>query len=89
MKRLKRIFLGALLISLFGFSLAAQPLAHESAEPSVTLKGVSKTSENIKVGFFKFEGYHDVDSDGHRSGYGYDFLQILAKYANFTYTYVG
>ena len=30
-----------------------------------------------------------VDKDGNRSGYGYDLLQQLYVYANWTYEYVG
>ncbi|MCH4153300.1 MAG: transporter substrate-binding domain-containing protein [Mageeibacillus sp.] len=43
----------------------------------------------IKVGFFAFDGYHMVDDQGNRSGYGYDFLQMLSRYGDWTYEYVG
>ncbi len=43
----------------------------------------------LKVGFFAFSGYHVMDENGRRSGYGYDFLQKLASYADWTYEYVG
>ena len=43
----------------------------------------------INVGFFAFDGYHNIDDDGCRSGYGYDFIQELLKYNNFTAKYVG
>jgi signal transduction histidine kinase/ActR/RegA family two-component response regulator len=43
----------------------------------------------VHVGFFHFEGYHDMDTAGEKSGYGYDFLQMIAGYANFKYIYVG
>lgn len=46
-------------------------------------------SETVRVGFFAFEGYHMIDGQGKRSGYGYDYLQYLARYTNFTYEYVG
>jgi signal transduction histidine kinase/ABC-type amino acid transport substrate-binding protein/ActR/RegA family two-component response regulator len=43
----------------------------------------------VKVGFFAFEGYHEIDEYGNKSGYGYDFLQLTQKYANLNYEYVG
>src|SRR5574344_713475 len=43
----------------------------------------------IRAGFFEFNGYHEIDSDGSRSGYGYDFLQKIARYTNWTYEYIG
>ncbi|WP_343250195.1 transporter substrate-binding domain-containing protein [Diplocloster hominis] len=46
-------------------------------------------TETIRVGFFEFEGYHMIDSQGKRSGYGYDYLQYLARYTDFSYEYVG
>src|SRR5574344_191346 len=53
----------------------------------------AETDENthpvIRVGFFEFDGYHKQDSDGTRSGYGYDFLQKLARYTNWSYEYIG
>jgi len=43
----------------------------------------------VHVGFFQLDGYHDMDTGGDKSGYGYDFLQMIAGYANFKYVYVG
>ncbi len=43
----------------------------------------------VHVGFFRFNGYHDMNTAGEKSGYGYDFLQMIAGYANFKYIYVG
>jgi signal transduction histidine kinase/ActR/RegA family two-component response regulator len=43
----------------------------------------------VHVGFFRFAGYHEMDTAGEKSGYGYDFLQMIAGYANFKYIYVG
>lgn len=45
--------------------------------------------QTIRVGFFGFDGYHQMDEAGNRSGYGYDFLQMIAPYANFEYEYIG
>jgi len=49
-------------------------------------KSVHRT---IRVGFFAFDGYHEIAADGKRSGYGYDFLQKLAQYTGWTYEYIG
>ena len=43
----------------------------------------------VKAGFFEFNGYHELDGAGRRSGYGYDFLKLLQRYANLNYEYVG
>ena len=43
----------------------------------------------VHAGFFRFDGYHEMNSAGEKSGYGYDFLQMIAGYANFKYIYVG
>lgn len=47
------------------------------------------TRETVRVGFFAFEGYHMMDENGDRSGYGYDFLRMAARYLNVDYEYVG
>jgi hypothetical protein len=49
----------------------------------------SSEPETIKVGFFAFEGYHEMDENGIKSGYGYDFLRLTQKYVNLNYEYVG
>lgn len=51
----------------------------------IPIKGETKT---VKVGFFAFDGYHE-ENNGIRSGYGYDYLQEIAKYTNWRYEYVG
>ena len=35
------------------------------------------------------DGYHVMDEDGNRSGYGYDFLRLMARYWDVDYEYVG
>lgn len=49
----------------------------------------SRTVINLDVGFFAFDGYHDIDESGLKSGYGYEFLQMMSRYSDFTYTYIG
>lgn len=45
--------------------------------------------EKIRVGFFAMDGYHVMDEKGNRSGYGYDFLQLVSRYLDVDYVYVG
>ncbi|WP_270706911.1 hypothetical protein [Clostridium fessum] len=40
----------------------------------------SSQHETVKVGFFAMDGYHVMDEEGNRSGYGYDFLRLMARY---------
>ncbi len=45
--------------------------------------------ERVRVGFFAMDGYHMMDEDGNRSGYGYDFLRLMARYWDVDYEYIG
>ena len=45
--------------------------------------------ERVRVGFFAMDGYHMMDEDGNRSGYGYDFLRLMARYWDVNHEYVG
>lgn len=45
--------------------------------------------ETIRVGFFHMDGYHMIDEDGDKSGYGYDFFRLMARYLDVEYDYVG
>ena len=48
--------------------------------------------QTIRVGYFAFPGYHEViqsESGSQGSGYGFDFLQLLRRYTNLNYEYVG
>ena len=49
----------------------------------------SSQHETVKVGFFAMDGYHVMDEEGNRSGYGYDFLRLMARYWDVNYEYVG
>ena len=35
------------------------------------------------------DGYHMMDEDGRKSGYGYDFLRLMARYWDVEYEYIG
>ena len=47
------------------------------------------SGRTVRVGYYMFDGYQMQDADGMRSGYGYDFLQELARYTGWQYEYVG
>ncbi len=43
----------------------------------------------VKVGYFHMEGYNELNEDGLYSGYDYDFFQLLERYTNLNFEYVG
>jgi len=43
----------------------------------------------IRVGFFEYDGFHHIDQNGIKSGYGYDFLTLMRRYADVSYEYIG
>ena len=45
--------------------------------------------QTVRVGFFEMDGYHEMSEDGTRSGYGYDFLQLVSRYTDINFEYVG
>lgn len=48
-----------------------------------------KERETVRVGFFGFDGYHTIDENGIRSGYGYEFLCMISRYWNVSFEYIG
>ncbi len=61
------------------FALAAWGLAAFAA---------SAADDPLRVGFFAFSGYHEMDEDGRMSGYGYDTLQKIAQGTDWTYEFL-
>ena len=56
----------------------------------VSLFGTAHAAQTtVRVGFFAFSGYHEMDDEGRLSGYGYEFLQRLAAHGDWTYEYLG
>lgn len=49
----------------------------------------SASSHKVKAGFFAFSGYHMMDEHGILSGYGYDYLQYMSNYEDWSYDYIG
>lgn len=58
---------------------------------SVTAFAAKKEEERetVKVGFWAYEGYHMIDEEGMRSGYGYDFLRLASRYMDVDFEYIG
>lgn len=50
---------------------------------------MAETRQSLRVGFYAYDGYHVVNEDGTRGGYGYDLLQLMSRYANVNYEYCG
>lgn len=44
---------------------------------------------NVKVGYYNIPGFNNLTDDGERSGYGYDFLQLLRRFSQMEFTYTG
>lgn len=47
------------------------------------------TTQTLRVGYYAYDGFNMIDSDGSYSGYSYDLLQKIALYRNITYEYLG
>jgi signal transduction histidine kinase/ABC-type amino acid transport substrate-binding protein/ActR/RegA family two-component response regulator len=78
-EKIKKI---TILLTLLALVTSLAPMTVFAAESFVA-------PETVKVGFFAFDGYHEMDENGVKSGYGYDFLQLTQKYVNLNYEYVG
>ena len=72
----------AVLLAFVCVCMIFSPLTAYAAEDS-------SQHETVKVGFFAMDGYHVMDEEGNRSGYGYDFLRLMARYWDVDYEYVG
>ena len=69
-----RRFVTGIILALLTIFMACQPVY---------------ANDVIRVGFFGFDGYHNMDANGYRSGYGYEFIQKMLRYNNYTAEYVG
>ncbi|MDO5567172.1 MAG: transporter substrate-binding domain-containing protein, partial [Planctomycetia bacterium] len=76
----------------FVLAQAEKPAAQAAKKDAPESKTSGKDTEHgfwqiVKVGFFPFAGYHDVDKLGHRSGFGYDYLHNLRRYTTWGFDY--
>lgn len=56
---------------------------------SVPVWAEETDTTTVKAGFFMRSGYHMIDEDGTRSGYGYEFFMKLSRYSDLEFEYVG
>lgn len=56
---------------------------------SFAIKAHASEVDTVRVGFFSFDGYHEIDENDRKSGYGYDFLTLMKRYSNVNFEYVG
>lgn len=54
-----------------------------------TVSPAEAAKRTIRLGFFEYAGCHQLSPDGTRSGYGYEFITRLAKYADWNLEFVG
>ena len=47
------------------------------------------TTQTLRVGYYAYNGFNMIDSDGSYSGYSYELLQKIARYRNVIYEYDG
>lgn len=73
------------LVLLFFFLLAVFVPTNFMAEDTLPIPA----RQTVRVGFFRFDGYHQMDDRELRSGYGYELLQMMARYNNWRYEYSG
>ena len=52
------------------------------------IQAEAKQAKTVKVGYVLYQGYQEGREDEPKSGYGYEYLQQLAYYANWRYEYV-
>ena len=51
-------------------------------------KGKTEEEKTVRVGYLLYDGYQEGEGDEPKSGYGYEYLQQIAYYANWKYEYV-
>ena len=56
---------------------------------SIVTNAEETMNQKVKVGFFKMDGYHEMDDNGNRSGYGYELFARVSKYCNMNFSYEG
>lgn len=74
----------AISILFCGAVLCPSPLAAADL-----LKPANGEVDTVRVGFSSMPGFLNVDENGVRSGYGYDFLCLVRRYANIHFEFVG
>ena len=81
---MKQYTFHAYMMSLLTIALFLLPLTADAM-----LLDREQAHREVRVGIFAMDGYHIQNEAGARSGYGYDFLQLVARYSNLRFTYTG
>ncbi len=55
----------------------------------IAAEATASDSQTVKAGIFSFDGYHMKDADGHLSGYGIEFLDLVSEYSHLNFEYTG
>lgn len=56
--------------------------------PLRAVKAEDTEQKVVRVGWYEYDGFYMIDKDGYRSGYGYDYLQEIARRTGWQYEYV-
>ncbi len=72
-----RQFLYRTKVSIVLFIVLFIPFQLQASEP-----------EYVRVGYTVFESYQELEPDGTRSGYGYEYLEHIADYTGWQYEYI-
>ncbi|OJF77477.1 MAG: hypothetical protein BKP49_00330 [Treponema sp. CETP13] len=48
-----------------------------------------KERHTVKIGYYPYPGYFDIDANDNKVGYGYEYLQNMLPFANWNFEYVG
>lgn len=78
-----RMFSGVVAVAVTAMTLFVRADAGELKTPAYISHPI-----NIRLGFFEYEGFYEVDSDGSARGYGYELMNRLSNYMNCEYDYV-
>lgn len=78
-----------ILWSVLLFMLLLAPVLYLKPYTAYAASDDSEQREVVRVGFFAMDGYHMMDEHGNKSGYGYEFLQLVSRYLDVDFEYVG
>lgn len=68
---------------LFAAALLTAVACLSSHQPAVAAEG-----KTVRVGWFLVDGLHNMDKDGHVSGYDYEYLKAISQYTGWKYEFV-
>ncbi len=80
-------FFPILLVMLFSFMLSSA-FAEDSPETAVS-SSAPVNLIHVRVGFYRSPNFSDVDKNGNRVGYTYEYLQRLRLFSPLEYEYIG